>query len=305
MTGILEFQARRRTVSNGPGAGRIPLNDGHSIPQIGLGVWQIDDAKAPEIIKAAIDTGYCLIDTATDYGNEAGVGRGLARAVLPRDQLFVTTKLWNDSQGYDQSLHAFDLSAAKLGLDVIDLYLIHWPCPQRKAYVETWRALIELRKRGRVRSIGVSNFTAEHLERIIGDTGVVPAVNQIELHPGFQQRALRKVHERYGIVTEAWSPLGQGSSLANPTLKAIASRLGRTPAQVVLRWHVENGFVAIPKSATPARIAENIAVFSFELSNDDHATIAGLDKLDGRIGPDPLTFGRERFLRRLIGSSWM
>jgi 2,5-diketo-D-gluconate reductase A len=305
VTDILEFRARRPAAANGSKAGRIALNDGHSIPQIGLGVWQIDDEKAPEIINAAIDTGYRLIDTAKNYGNEAGVGRALARASAPRDQLFVTTKLWNDSQGYDQTLRAFDISARKLGVEVIDLYLIHWPCPQRKAYVDTWRALIELRKQGRVASIGVSNFAAEHLEHIIGETGVVPAVNQIELHPGFQQRALQEVHELYGIVTEAWSPLGHGSSLADPVLHAIARRHGCTPAQVVLRWHVENGFVAIPKSKTLARITENIAIFGFELSKEDRVAIAALDKVDGRIGPDPLAFGRERFLRRLIGRSWM
>jgi 2,5-diketo-D-gluconate reductase A len=280
---------------------RIRLNDGHSIPQLGFGVWQVHDAKAPEIVGAAIDAGYRLIDTAANYGNEAGVGRTIQRSAVPRNQLYVTTKLWNDSQGYDQTLRAFDASAARLGLDVIDLYLIHWPCPQRAAYVDTWRAFIELRKQGRVRSIGVSNFTAENLERIIGDTGIVPAVNQIELHPGFQQRTLRKAHERYSIVTEAWSPLGQGRSLADPTLKAIADRHGRTPAQVVLRWHIESGFVAIPKSATPARIVENIDVFSFALTEEDHAAIAGLDRADGRSGPDPETFGRASFLRRLVG----
>jgi 2,5-diketo-D-gluconate reductase A len=283
---------------------RISLNDGHSIPQLGFGTWQVDDVKAPEIIGAAINAGYRLIDTAANYGNEAGVGRALVRTAVPRNQLYVTTKLWNDSQGYDQTLRAFDASADRLGLDVIDLYLIHWPCPQREAYVDTWRAFIELRKQGRVRSIGVSNFTADNLERIIGDTGVVPAVNQIELHTGFQQRALREAHERYSIVTEAWSPLGQGKSLADPTLKAIAERYGRSPAQVVLRWHIESGFVAIPKSATPARIAENIDVFSFELTLEDRAEIAGLDSANGRTGPDPATFGRMSLLRRLIGRSW-
>jgi 2,5-diketo-D-gluconate reductase A len=280
---------------------RTSLNDGHSIPQLGFGVWQVDDAKAPEIVGVAIDAGYRLIDTATNYGNEAGVGRAIQQAAVPRNQLYVTTKLWNESQGYDQTLRAFDASAARLGLDVVDLYLIHWPCPQRAAYVDTWRAFIELRKQGRVRSIGVSNFTAENLERIIGDTGVVPAVNQIELHPRFQQRTLRKAHERHGIVTEAWSPLDQGRSLADPALKAIADRHGRTPAQVVLRWHIESGFVAIPKSVTPARMVENIDVFSFTLTKEDHATIAGLDRADGRSGPDPETFGRASLLRRVIG----
>lgn len=300
MAGILKFEARKRTAMNGAEAETFLLNDGHRIPKVGLGVWQIDDLKAPETIGAAIDIGYRLIDTAKDYGNEAGVGRAIERSAIPRDQLFVTTKLWNDDHGYDRTLRAFEVSTKKLGLDVIDLYLIHWPCPQRKAYADSWRALVELRKQGRVASIGVSNFTAEHLERIIGDTGVVPAVNQIELHPAFQQRPLRSVHERYGIVTESWSPLGHGSSLANPVLEAIASRHGRTPAQIVLRWHVENGFVVIPKSKSPARMAENIDIFGFELSKEDYVAIETLDRADGRMGPYPLTFGRERFLRRLI-----
>jgi 2,5-diketo-D-gluconate reductase A len=284
-----------------PQVPRIALNDGHSIPQLGFGVWRVDDEKAPEIVGAAIDAGYRLIDTAANYGNEAGVGRTFKQSALPRDQFYVTTKLWNENQGYDETLRAFDLSAVKLGLEVIDLYLIHWPCPQRKAYVDTWRALIELRKQGRVTSIGVSNFTADNLERIIGQTGVVPAVNQIELHPGFQQRALREVHANFGIVAEAWSPLGQGRCLAHPTLRAIAARHGRTSAQVVLRWHIESGFVAIPKSATPARIAENIDIFGFELTKEDRTAIAGLDRADGRSGPDPLTFGRMPRLRGLIG----
>jgi 2,5-diketo-D-gluconate reductase A len=297
----LESLSRNSQMTGGLQVPQISLNDGHSIPQLGFGVWQIDDAKAPEIVGTAIDSGYRLIDTATDYGNESGVGQALKRSSVPRNELYVTTKLWNDSQGYDRTLRAFEASAGKLGLDVVDLYLIHWPCPERKAYVDTWRALIELRKQGRVISIGVSNFAADQLERIVGETGIVPVVNQIELHPGFQQRSLREVHERYGIVTQAWSPLGQGAVLVHPSLKVISDRHGRSPAQVVLRWHIECGFVAIPKSAAPARIAENMDVFSFELTTDDHAAISRLDRADGRIGPDPSTFGRRRFLRRLIG----
>jgi diketogulonate reductase-like aldo/keto reductase/peptidoglycan/LPS O-acetylase OafA/YrhL len=279
---------------------RLLLNDGHSLPQLGFGVWQIDNTNAPETVGTAINAGYRLIDTAANYGNEAGVGQALKRAAVPRSEIFVTTKLRNEAQGYDQTMRAFDLSAANLGLDVIDLYLIHWPCPQRAAYVDTWRAFIELRKQGRIRSIGVSNFTAENLERIIGETGVVPVVNQVELHSAFQQRSLRVVHERYGIVTQAWSPLGQGSSLTDPKLQEIAARCGRTPAQVLLRWHVENGFIAIPKSAVPARIAENIDLFNFELTANDHATIAGLDRPHGRMGPDPKVHGQMRFARRLM-----
>lgn len=277
-------------MTDGAPVPRIALNDGNAIPQLGFGVWQIEDARAPAIVGAALEAGYRSIDTAEIYGNEAGVGRTLARSDIPREKIFVTTKLWNDRQGYDSTLRAFDESMARLGLDVLDLYLIHWPCPQRGAYVDTWHAFAELKRQGRVRSVGVSNFTAETLERIVGETGMVPSVNQVELHPGFQQRALRAVHARQGIVTEAWSPLGQGKLLADPTLAAIAERRGRTPAQVVLRWHVENGVVAIPKSATPARIAQNIDVFDFALTPEDHAAIAALDRADGRIGPDPETF---------------
>jgi diketogulonate reductase-like aldo/keto reductase/peptidoglycan/LPS O-acetylase OafA/YrhL len=279
---------------------RLLLNDGHSLPQLGFGVWKIDNANAPETIGTAINAGYRLFDTAANYGNETSVGQALRRAVVPRNEIFITTKLRNEAHGYDQTMRAFDLSAATLGLDVIDLYLIHWPCPQRAAYVDTWRAFIELKKQGRVRSIGVSNFRAENLERIIGETGVVPVVNQVELHPAFQQRSLRNVHERYGVLTQAWSPLGHGSSLVDPELQLIAARCGRTPAQVVLRWHIENGFIAIPKSTLPARIAENIDLFNFELTTNDHAVIAGLDRPYGRMGPDPAVHGQMRFARRLM-----
>jgi 2,5-diketo-D-gluconate reductase A len=269
----------------------IPLNDGHSIPQLGLGTWQINDAMAPEIVGAAIGCGYRLIDTAANYRNECGVGRALEKSGLPRDHLFVTTKLMNDCHGYDQSLRAFEKSVGKLGLDVIDLYLIHWPVPQRGLYVDTWRAFIELKKQGRVRSIGVSNFTAQQLERIINETGVVPALNQVELHPVFQQRSLREIHRRYKIATEAWSPLGQGRSLSHPTIRTIANRYGRTPAQVILRWHVECGLVAVPKSVTPAHLAKNIDVFTFALASQDHDAISRLDSTNGRIGYDPGTQG--------------
>jgi 2,5-diketo-D-gluconate reductase A len=283
-----------------PEVPRIGLNDGHSIPQLGLGTWLIGDAKAPEIVGGAISAGYRLIDTAANYGNEAGIGRALERSPVARHHLFVTTKLWNDSHGYDQTLRAFDASASKLRLGVIDLYLIHWPCPQRELYVDTWRAFIELRKQGRVRSIGVSNFTADHLEHIIGDTGVVPALNQVELHPGFQQEALRETHERYNIATEAWSPIGQGKTLIHPVLRTIADRHGRTPAQVVLRWHIESGFVAIPRSVAPAHITENIDLFTFTLTREDRDVISELDRATGRIGPDPADFGRRRSLPRRV-----
>ncbi|WP_275197596.1 aldo/keto reductase [Bradyrhizobium sp. CSA207] len=277
----------------------VLLNDGHALPQLGFGVWQIDNARAPEVIATAMNAGYRLIDTAANYGNEASVGVALRRMNLPRSQLYVTTKLRNEDHGYDRAMRAFEASAARLQLDVIDLYLIHWPCPQRAAYVETWRALIELQKQGRVRSIGVSNFAADHLERIIHETGVTPAVNQIELHPAFQQQMLRNIHERYGIVTQAWSPLGRGRALDDPRIRAIAERSSRAVAQVILRWHLETGSIAIPKSANAARMAENIDLFGFELTSNDHAVIAGLDRPDGRIGPDPAAYGQMRILRRL------
>ena len=269
----------------------LPLADGRAIPQLGFGVYQLADAQAPEIVAQAIETGYRSIDTAAIYGNEAGVGRALRSSVVSRGDLFVTTKLWNERQGFDETLRAFDESLAALGLDDVDLYLIHWPCPERGRYLETWKAFIRLKEEGRVKSIGVSNFQPEHLDRIIGETGMVPVVNQIELHPRFQQHALRAVHARHGILTESWSPLGQGKELDDPVLARIARSHGRTPAQVVLRWHIESGLVVIPKTATPVRIAENFDLFGFALTPEDHAAIAGLDKSDGRIGPDPATFG--------------
>ncbi len=270
---------------------RIALNGGQSIPQIGLGTWQIDDARAPQIVEAAIGCGYRLIDTAANYRNESGIGSALSESRLPREEFFITTKLWNDSHGYDQALRAFDASASKLKLDVVDLYLIHWPLPQHGLYVDTWRAFIELRKQGRVRSIGVSNFTAQQLERIVNETGVVPALNQVELHPLFQQLPLRETHRRYKIATEAWSPLGRGKSLNHPTIRAIAKRHGRTPAQIVLRWNIESGVVAVPRSVTPAHLAENIDVFTFALTSEDHDAISALDSATGRIGYDPGTQG--------------
>ena len=268
----------------------IALNDGRSIPQLGFGVWRLQQAQTPALVGTALGSGYRSIDTAAAYGNEAGVGRGLRETVVPRPDVFVTTKLWNDSQGYDATLRAFDESLARLGLEQIDLYLIHWPCPDRGLYLDSWRALIRLREEGRTASIGVSNFTEDQLDRLVSETGVTPALNQIELHPRFQQRTLRAAHARLGIVTEAWSPLGQAQVLDQPVITRIADRLGRSPAQVVLRWHIESGFVTIPKSATPARMHENIDVFGFALTSEDHAAIAGLDRADGRIGPDPMTF---------------
>ncbi|HEX2100142.1 MAG TPA: aldo/keto reductase [Candidatus Synoicihabitans sp.] len=266
----------------------IPLSDGNRIPQLGFGVWQVPEGEAASVVRQAIAAGYRSIDTAMIYENEAGVGEAIRTCGLAREQLFITTKLWNDDQGFDRTLRAFESSLQRLQLAHLDLYLIHWPAPRRGLFVDSWRALVRLQQEGRVRSIGVSNFQPAHLERIIEETGVSPVVNQIELHPRFQQKALRAVHERLGIRTEAWSPLGQGQVIADPTIAAIAAKYRKTPAQVVLRWHLEHGLIVIPKSVTPTRIAENADVFSFQLAAEDRAAIDRLDQTPaGRIGPDP------------------
>jgi 2,5-diketo-D-gluconate reductase A len=267
----------------------IALNDGHSIPQVGLGVWRTPQNVADSAVHAALAGGYRHIDTAAAYENEVGVGKGIRSSGVARSDIFVTTKLWNADQGFDTTMEAFDQSLARLGLDYVDLYLIHWPAPHKDRYVDTWRALVRLKEEGRARSIGVSNFGASHLDRIIGETGAVPVLNQIELHPRFQQRALRETNTKFGIATESWSPLGQGALLTDPTIASIAVKHGRSPAQIVIRWHLENGLIVIPKSVTPRRIAENIDVFGFGLDAGDLAAIAKLDSPDGRIGPDPAT----------------
>ncbi|WP_312166707.1 aldo/keto reductase [Phenylobacterium sp.] len=268
----------------------ITFNDGATLPQLGLGVWQVPDDEAAAIVQAAVEAGYRHVDTAAVYKNETGVGAGLARADAGAE-VAVTTKLWNESQGYDRALKAFDKSLQRLGRDSVDLYLIHWPCPAQDLYVESWKALVRLKEEGRAKSIGVSNFAADHLRRIVGETGVTPAVNQIELHPRFQQTALRAVHAELGIVTECWSPLGQGKLLQDPVIGKVAAKHGKTPAQTVIRWHLDNGFLVIPKSANADRIRQNFDVFDFTLDAEDMAAIAGLDAADGRIGPDPLSFG--------------
>ncbi|EJE50007.1 aldo/keto reductase, diketogulonate reductase [Acidovorax sp. CF316] len=267
----------------------LPLNDGRSIPQLGLGVWRTPADATAQAVKAALASGYRHIDTAAIYGNEAGVGEGLRASGVARDQVFITTKLWNAEQGFDSTLRAFDASMQLLGLDVLDLYLIHWPCPSRELYVDTWRAFIRLRDEGRVRSIGVSNFEPEHLDRIVQETGAKPVLNQIELHPRFQQHRLRDYHAAHGIATQAWSPLGQGQLLEDVAIQAIARKYGKTAAQVVVRWHIDMGHVVIPKSVNPGRIAENAGVFDFALDAQDMAAVAKLDQAEGRIGPNPLT----------------
>lgn len=268
----------------------IKLNDGREIPQVGLGVFKVPDEDAAAAVRTALEAGYRHVDTAAVYKNERGVGEGLRAAGVPRDEVFVTTKLWNESQGFDATLRAFDESLEKLGLDAVDLYLIHWPSPARGLFVDTWKAFRRLHEEGRAQSIGVSNFTAEHIDQIVAETGITPVLNQIELHPRFQQRALREAMDQRGVVTESWSPLGQGGDmLKDPVLARIAEKHGKTAAQVVIRWHVDNGLVVIPKSVTPSRIAENIDVFGFRLDDEDLAAIGGLDASDGRIGPDPMS----------------
>ena len=266
----------------------ITFNDGNSIPQLGYGVWQIEDNGAADAVGTALEAGYRHIDTASIYGNEVGVGRGIAASSVPREDIFLTTKLWNSDQGSEKAITALDASLERLGTDYVDLYLIHWAMPQQGTYLESWRALIELKKQGKVRSIGVSNFPQAQLREIIADTSVTPAIHQIELHPYFSQEDMRAVHSEFGIATEAWSPLGQGGEiLKDPVIVEIAGKHGISPAQAVLAWHLAKGIVAIPKSVTPARIAENFAAANVTLDAADIAAIDGLTRKDGRIGPDP------------------
>jgi diketogulonate reductase-like aldo/keto reductase len=264
----------------------VTLNNGTRMPQIGFGVFRVPEDETRRAVLTAVEAGYRSIDTASLYGNEAAVGRAVADCGVPREELFVTTKLWNDDQGYASAFRAFAASMERLGLDYVDLYLIHWPVPAKGAYVETWRALEEIYASGRARAIGVSNFQPWHLRPILDRGDVVPAVNQVELHPGLQQQQVREFDREHGIVTEAWSPLARGDVLADPVVTGLAGRYGKTPAQIVLRWHIELGNVVIPKSVTPARIAENIDIFDFSLSDADVAAIGALDR-GLRTGPDP------------------
>lgn len=275
--------------------GQVPevkLSGGVSIPQVGYGVFQIPPAETARAVAAALDSGYRSIDTAAAYGNEAGVGDAVRTSGIPREDLFVTTKVWNSDHGYDSTLAAFDRSLRALRMDHVDLYLIHWPLPGRDRYLETWRALEHLLAEGGVRAIGVSNFHVPHLQRLIDSADVVPAVNQIELHPYLPQTHLRTFHAENGIATEAWSPLAQGALLADKAITGLSSKYGKSPAQIVLRWHVQLGTVVIPKSVTPARMRENIDVFDFELAEDDLLVLAELDN-GTRVGPDPDVFDRQ------------
>lgn len=267
----------------------ITLNNGLEMPQLGFGVFQVPDAETTAAVASALDAGYRSIDTAAIYGNEAGVGRALAESGIARDELFVTSKVWISDHGYDRTLRAYDATLEKLGLERLDLYLVHWPTPDLGTYPETWRALERLYADGRVGAIGVSNFEPEHLDRIASDGGIVPAVNQVELHPALQNRAVAAANAERGIVTEAWSPLAQGAVLGDSAVVEIAERHGKTPAQVVLRWHLQQGRVVIPKSVTPARIAENLDVFDVELTADELRAIDSLER-DGRTGPHPARF---------------
>jgi 2,5-diketo-D-gluconate reductase A len=265
------------------------LNDGNRIPQLGFGVFLVPPEETAEAVAHALKTGYRLIDTAAAYGNEEGVRNAVRATGLDRGEVFITTKLQNGDQGRDRARRAFAQSLERLGGDYVDLYLIHWPVPSKNLYVETWETLCALRDESALRSIGVSNFKVEHLERIIDVTGVVPTVNQVELHPRLQQPELRRFHAEHGIATEAWAPLGRGRFLDDPVIREIASAHNRTPAQVVLRWHIQLGNVVIPKSVTPSRIEENFQIFDFELTREEMGRIQELDRGE-RTGPDPDTF---------------
>ena len=269
-----------------PASPTVSLNNGVQIPQLGFGVFQISTDDIVPSVSKALEVGYRHIDTAAVYGNEEGVGEAIAKSGIARDELFVTTKVWNSDQGYDSALAALDASLGRLGLDYVDLYLVHWPAPARDLYVETWKALEKAYADGKARSIGVSNFQPNHLHRLQAECTVPPAVNQVELHPSFTQADLVDVHRDLGIVVESYSPLGQAADLDSATVTEIAGRVGRAPAQVIIRWHLQQGYVVIPKSITPERIESNFDVFDFELTDADMTAISALDS-GNRIGPHP------------------
>jgi 2,5-diketo-D-gluconate reductase A len=270
---------------------RISLRPDVEIPQLGFGVFQVPPKETEEVVAHALASGYRHIDTAAAYRNEGAVGQAIHASGLGRSEIFITTKCFNDDHGHDKAKRAFKQSLERLELEHIDLYLIHWPVPAHDLYVETWEAFIELQAEGLVRAIGVSNFQPEHLERIVKETDVVPAINQVELHPYFQQVGLRHEHDELGIVTEAWSPLGQGLELEDPVIVQIADAHSKTPAQAIIRWHLQLGNIVIPKSVTPERIEENFDVIHFQLSDREMEAIKELDA-GKRIGPDPDTFVR-------------
>jgi 2,5-diketo-D-gluconate reductase A len=268
----------------------ITLRDGRSIPQLGLGVWQVEPSTTERVVRDAIEAGYRSIDTAEGYQNEEGVGAAIKSAGVERSALFITSKLRNGGHERDLALKSFDETMHKLGLEQLDLFLIHWPIPSQDKYVEAWKVLVELKQQGRIASIGVSNFNQDHLERIIGETGEVPVVNQIELHPRFQQRDKRDYHQQNNIRIESWSPLGSGRMLDDATVGEIARQHGKSIAQVVIRWHLQEGLIVIPKTTHKARMIENIDVFGFELDEAQMQMIKGLDKGNsGRVGADPAT----------------
>jgi diketogulonate reductase-like aldo/keto reductase len=269
----------------------ITLNNGLGMPQFGLGVWRIPADEVMGNVRAALDLGYRLVDTAAIYGNEAGVGRAVRESGVPREEIFVTSKVWNSDQGYDSTLKAFEASMERLGLDYLDLYLIHWPQPMYGQYVETWKALEKLYRDGRVRAIGVSNFQPAHLERLVAECEVVPAVNQVELHPRFTQEMVRTYDGEHGIVTESWSPLRGVIDDMPEVIRELADKHGKTPAQVVLRWHIQLGLVVIPRSGKLERLKENREIFDFELSGEEMKAISALNRNE-RIGKDPDTMDR-------------
>lgn len=267
----------------------ISFNDGRAIPQLGIGVWQIPESELPVIVSEAIKIGWRLIDGAFIYANEAAMGQGIRQSGIDRSELFVTSKVWNNEQGYDKARKAIDDSLNRIGLDYLDLALIHWPCPAQNNYVETWKALIAAKADGQLRSIGVSNFNADHLDRIIDSTGEVPVLNQIEVNPRMQQADMRAENTRRGIVTQAWTPLGQSASFRAPEITTISKRTGKTPVQIILRWHLQLGVSVIPRSSKARHLIENFDIFDFELTSEDMSAIAKLDA-GVRCGPDPATF---------------